>query len=136
MNKSLEKVNALQDPQAQFYIYTGNPQTLRVLDVALGRLTECSARLGRVGRPPPGNRLLQRAHADLRRACVQYERFGALLREAVPLLSSSDREEQARARNLTRRAGPPSRLAARYYGQALQAIQESGVLRGRIAGAS
>lgn len=134
MDRSLEKVNALSDPQARFYVYSGNPETLGVLEAAFRRLIACSERLGRVGDPPTGRRSLQRAYTSLQRACRQYQRLGRILREGVPLLSSEDAGERARAGRVLRQANQPSYLAATHYRRALTFLADAGIVRGYDAG--
>ncbi|MDQ3876294.1 MAG: hypothetical protein M3322_12250 [Actinomycetota bacterium] len=134
MDRSLEKVNALTNPQARFYVYSGNPETLRVLETAFGRLIACSERLRRVGDPPAGRRSLRRAYRSLQRACPQYERLGRILREGVPLLSSEDAGERARAGRVLRQAGQPSRLAATHYRRALTILADAGIVKGYDVG--
>jgi hypothetical protein len=134
MDRSLEKVNALSDPRARFYVYSGNPETLGVLQAAFGRLIACSERLRRVGDPPAGRRSLRRAYQSLQLACPQYERLGRILREGVPLLSSEAAGERARAGRVLRQASRPSRLAATHYRRALTILADSGVVKGYDVG--
>ena len=129
VDRDLRVLNMISNPTIKIYLYSGNEETLRTLDTRLSDLRECSQKLERVGAPPAENTELEPILRLLYRACPRYERVASLVLEGAPLLSSEDKAEQRKGGELLRRAGRPSRLAAQSYGQALQLIEQQGLLR-------
>ena len=128
MDDHLRVLNTLRHPQVKLYLYTGNTETLEVVNSALDGLSACSRRVERAGRPPAGNLALARAHRDLRRACGEYERLAELLREGIPLLSSDNPDAIENRRKLFNEVAGPSRRAAIVYGRALETLGSLGLL--------
>ena len=131
-NEDVRVLNTLQDERVRVFLLTGEEETIKTLNRAFERLSRCSSRLRRVGRPPPAERALARAFAELERACRHYDRLGELLLEALPLYTSDEADEQEEARRLILRAAEPSRLAARHYRRAGSILSREGIVRGGV----
>ena len=134
IDRDLTVLNRLNNLNARVYLESGQPETVEVLEKRLEDLADCSSKLERVG-PPPADapprirRPLERVHANLERACPEYERFADLLLDAVPLVASANAEEKAKGHALFREAREPSERAALHYARALELGRQQPVLR-------
>ena len=123
MGKNAQVLNGLRSQQIRIYLYSRNPDTLRILRATLRDLGRCEEKVERIGPPPVGERRLVPIHRDLGRACKQYEEISDLLSDGLPLITSNDLDDQDEGERIFRKAEEPSRLAALYYGRALEGIR-------------
>lgn len=126
MNRDLEVLATLDNPQTKLYIETGNETTLDVLDSSLNDLAKCSDRLVTIGPPPPTADTigqLRRVDAALRTACQHYEKVTEIVLSAVEMLSSGRSDVIERGEDKLKEAGPDARAGAQAYDKAFQIAQ-------------
>jgi hypothetical protein len=128
MNKNLQVVNSLGTGDVQLYLRTGNEDTIRVLRNRMTDLEACSRKLQRVGPPPSSTGPHARVYANLRRSCPHYERLAQAVLRSLPLITARDADKVAQGEAELAKAYEPSRTAARYYGAAVQIIEQNGLL--------
>jgi hypothetical protein len=128
MNQNLQVVNTLGSGQVQVYLRTGNQETIRVLRNRMTDLSTCSSKLERVGPPPESTAPLARVYTNLQRSCPHYERLARVVLRALPLITARNAEKVAKGEAELAKAYQPSRTAARYYGAAVQIIEQNGLL--------
>jgi len=91
MNKNLQVLGTLNNPQIKIYIEQENPATLRILKNRMTDLGKCSDRLLTIG-PPPADanniKQLRQVDAALHRACPHYVKVSETVLKAVEMLSS------------------------------------------------
>jgi hypothetical protein len=88
LNKDLQVVNGLGDPQVIIYLGNQNPTTLKVVGRALDDLEQCSNKLRSIGPPPPQSGPFERVNAKFKAACVDYVPTATKLKKAVVYWSS------------------------------------------------
>jgi hypothetical protein len=127
MNKDLQVLGTLNNPQVKIYIESENPTTLRILNNRMTDLGKCSDRLLTIG-PPPADagdiKQLRQVDAALHRACPHYVKVAATVLEAVEMLSSGREDVVAEGDKKLASAAPDSQAAAEAYQQAIQVAQE------------
>jgi hypothetical protein len=127
MQKNLEVLSTLNNPQIKIYIESQNPTTLRILNNRMKDLGKCSDRLLTIG-PPPADagdiKQLRRVDAALHRACPHYVNVSETVLEAVEMMSSGREDVVAEGDKKLASAGPDSQKAALAYQQAIQVAQE------------
>lgn len=128
MNENLRVVTSLGTDEGQLYLRTGNRQSIDVLRKRMTDLRGCSGKLGRVGPPPAESGPLVRVYENLQRSCPHYERLARAVLTSIPLLSSRNADDAAKGEAELAKASAPSREAARYYGAAVQIIEQNGLL--------
>ncbi len=127
IERDLQVVAALPAPDIQLGLYSGDAQTIELVDKRMKDLGQCSYKLARVGRPP--KRRLRPIQTDFRLACGEYERLAGIVLDAVPLLSSEDPAKKRRGRERLADVGEPSRVGAKHFGRAVRRIQKDKTLR-------
>ena len=128
VDEDLRVLNLLRTPQTRLYLYTRNEETIRTLTTRMNDLQTCSEKLRRVGRPPGRSAPLRLIYESIEVACPRYERVASIVLEAIPLLSSGRESGQAAGRRLLVRARAPSQNAAIAFAEALQVIDQEGLL--------
>jgi hypothetical protein len=127
MQKNLEVLSTLNNPQIKIYIESQNPTTLRILNNRMKDLGKCSDRLLTIG-PPPADagdiKQLRQVDAALHRACPYYVNVSETVLEAVEMMSSGREDVVAEGDKKLASAGPDSQKAALAYQQAIQVAQE------------
>jgi hypothetical protein len=121
LNRDIEVLGTLDDPQTLIYIQT-EEQTLEVLDRRLNDLAECNAKLDAIGEPPPTEEgpTMQRVESLFREACDHYEKVAEQVLDAVTLMSSGREEEFIRGNRMLRAAGPDAAAGAEAYEEAVR----------------
>jgi hypothetical protein len=126
MNKNLQVLGTLNNPQIKIYIEQENPTTLRILNNRMTDLGKCSDRLLTIG-PPPAEagdiKQLRKVDAALHRACPHYVNVSKTVLEAVEMLSSGREDVVAEGDKKLASAAPDSQAAALAYQQAIQVAQ-------------
>jgi hypothetical protein len=126
MNRDLEVLTNLNNPQIKIYILQQNPATLDIIDRRMKDLGKCSDRLLTIG-PPPGEaadaRQLKRVDAALHRACPHYVRVSETVLEAVEMMSSGRTDVVKEGEKKLEEAGPDSAAAAKAYEEAIRVAQ-------------
>jgi hypothetical protein len=126
MNRDLQVLSTLNNPQVKIFILQQNPETLDVIDKRMTDLGKCSDRLITIG-PPPSSasdiRQLKRVDAALHRACPHYVKVSELVLEAVELMSSGRDDVVAEGEQKLADAGPDSAAAAKAYEEAIRVAQ-------------
>jgi len=127
MNKNLQVLGTLNNPQIKIYIESENPTTLRILNNRMKDLGKCSDRLLTIG-PPPADagdiKQLRQVDAALHRACPHYVKVSETVLKAVEMLSSGREDVVAEGDKTLASAAPDSQAAAEAYQQAIQVAQE------------
>lgn len=125
MNRNIEVLATLNDPQTTFYIQTGNETTLRVLDRRLTDLGRCNEKFDVIGDPPPTaqRQAFERLERLFREACDHYEVVAEKVMVAVTLLGSGREEEVIRGNKELQEAGPEAAAGAKAYDQAVLAAR-------------
>lgn len=127
MNKNLQVLGTLNNPQIKIYIEQENPTTLRILNNRMTDLGKCSDRLLTIG-PPPAEAVdikqLRQVDAALHRACPHYVNVSKTVLEAVEMLSSGREDVVAEGDKKLASAAPDSQAAALAYQQAIQVAQK------------
>jgi len=127
MNKNLQVLGTLNNPQIKIYIEQENPATLRILKNRMTDLGKCSDRLLTIG-PPPADanniKQLRQVDAALHRACPHYVKVSETVLKAVEMLSSGREDVVAEGDKKLASAAPDSQAAALAYQQAIQVAQE------------
>jgi hypothetical protein len=123
MNRDLQVLSTLDDPQIKIYILEANPETLRIIDNRMKDLGKCSDRLIAIGPPPSmaGDiRQLRRVDGALHEACPHYVNVADVVLEAVDLMSSGRDDVVERGEKKLAEAGPDSKAAADAYAEAIR----------------
>jgi hypothetical protein len=126
MNRDLEVLSTLNNPQIRIYIESQNPTTLNILKNRMTDLGKCSDRLIAIGPPPPDAndiRQLKRVDAALHRACPHYVKVSELVLEGVEFMSSGREDVVKRGEQKLEEAGPDSQAAAKAYEEAIRVAQ-------------
>jgi hypothetical protein len=127
MNKNLQVLGTLNNPEIKIYLESQNPTTLRVLNNRMKDLGKCSDRLLTIG-PPPSEasdiKQLQQVDATLHRACMHYVKVSAIVLQAVEMLSSGREDVVAEGDKKLASAGPESQAAAEAYQRAIEVAQQ------------
>jgi hypothetical protein len=127
MNKDLQVLGTLNNPQVKIFIESQNPTTLRILNTRMKDLGKCSDRLLTIG-PPPSTagdiKQLRQVDAALHRACPHYVKVSEVVLEAVEMMSSGREDVVAEGDKKLASAGPESQKAATAYQEAIQVAQE------------
>lgn len=120
MNRDIEVLGTLDDPQTLIYIQT-EEKTLEVLDRRLNDMAQCNAKLDAIGDPPPTEErpTLDRVESLFRAACDRYEKVADKVIPAVKLLASGREEEFIRGNRQLREAGPDAAAGADAYDKAV-----------------
>ena len=127
LNRDLEVLTALNNPQTKFFILQGNKDTLDVLNRRMTDLGKCSDRLTTIGPPPQtaaDTAQLNRVDAALRRACLHYVKVADGVLDAVELMSSGRADVIERGEGKLREAGPEAGTAATAYDEAVRIAQK------------
>ncbi len=127
LNRDLEVLTALNNPQTKFFILQGNKDTLDVLNRRMTDLGKCSDRLTKIGPPPQtaaDTAQLNRVDAALRRACLHYVKVADGVLDAVELMSSGRADVIERGEGKLREAGPEAGTAATAYDEAVRIAQK------------
>ena len=126
MNRDLEVLSTLNNPQIKIYIESQDATTLNILKNRMTDLGKCSNRLITIGPPPKDAvdlRQLKRVDAALHRACPHYVKVSELVLEGVELMSSGRQDVVARGEQKLAEAGPDSAAAAKAYEEAIRVAQ-------------
>ena len=127
MNKNLQVLGTLNNPQIKIYVEQENPTTLRILKNRMTDLGKCSDRLLTIGPPPAAAnniKQLRQVDAALHRACPHYVKVSETVLKAVEMLSSGREDVVAEGDKKLASAAPDSQAAALAYQQAIQVAQE------------
>jgi hypothetical protein len=88
MNKDLQVVNGLRDPNVVIYLSSGNKTTTTVVNKALEDLGQCQNKLRSIGPPPPRSGRFEKVNAHFKAACADYVPTAKTLKRAVFYWSS------------------------------------------------
>lgn len=123
MNRNIEVLGTLDDPQTTIYIQTQNKTTLDVLDRRLNDLAQCNEKLDAIGEPPPteARPAMERVQGLFRKACTHYEQVAEKVIVAVKLMSSGRDEEVIRGHGELTEANRPAAAGAKAYDKAVLA---------------
>jgi hypothetical protein len=88
LNKDLQVVNGLRDPNVVIYLSSGNKTTTKVVNNALDDLQQCQNKLRAIGPPPPQSGRFQKVNNHFKAACANYVPTAKTLKKAVFYWSS------------------------------------------------
>ena len=123
LNKDLQVVNGLNNPNVLLFIINRNRATLAIVNRRLGDLAQCSNKLVSIGPPPPRSKPLKRTNAKFHAACRYYVDLAQKLQKVALFLSSGRSDVIAEGRKLLRDARPTANAAARTYCAAITLAQ-------------
>jgi hypothetical protein len=124
VNKDLQVLNGLNNPQIQIYIASGNPTTLNAIDRRMTDLEHCTDKLVTIGPPTTDDEQFQRVDRLFHSACANYEKVAAAVLDAVPLLSSGRTDVIQEGQKRLRKMIPASEAAARDLKKAIEIAQK------------
>ena len=123
LNQDLLVVSNFDSPRIRIFIETGNQVTLRAIRTRMGDLSQCTAKLDAIGRPPARPAALTRVYTHLRAACRSYVTVAKTLLTASQMLSSGKTDVVKRGNDLARTAAKPSQTAAQELTAAIKIAQ-------------
>jgi hypothetical protein len=123
MNKDLQVVNGLSNPQTVIYLGSGNKTTLNVVNQALDGLAQCQTRLRTIGPPPPQSGPFERVNTHLQKACAKYVPTAKTLKKAVFYWSSGRTDVTAQGFGIYRSAARDANAAGAHYLAAIKIAQ-------------
>jgi hypothetical protein len=123
VNKDLQIVNGLSNPQTVIYLGSGNKATLNVVNKALDDLAQCQNKLRRLGPPPPQSGPFERVNEHLKAACANYVPAAAKLKKAVFYWSSGRTDVTAQGFQIYRSAARGANAAGAEYLKAIKIAQ-------------
>jgi hypothetical protein len=123
LNKDLQVLNGLNNPQIRIYIASGNRTTLNVIDRRMNDLKRCTDKLVTIGPPTTDDEQFQRVDRLFHSACKNYEEVAAAVLDAVPLLSSGRTDVIQEGQKRLAKMIPTSQAAARDFQKAIKIAQ-------------
>jgi hypothetical protein len=115
LNKDLQIVNGLSNPQTVIYLGSGNKTTLNVVNKALDDLAQCQNKLRSIGPPPPQSGPFERVNTHFQKACAKYVSAAKTLKKAVFYWSSGRTDVTAQGFRIYRSAAPAANAAGAQY---------------------
>lgn len=113
LNKDLVVVSNFNTPTVRIYLASRNQRTINVINKRMGDLARCSTRLEVIGPPPQGSAKLDQVNTHLKKACAAYEDVANKLLAATVLLSSTNKDDNAKGDAAIQDVREPSSNAAR-----------------------
>lgn len=115
LNKDLQVVNGLRDPNVVIYLSSGTGTTWKIVNKALDDLARCTTKLRTIGAPPPMSGPFERVNARFRAACSSYVSTAQTLKRAVFYWSSGRSDVIARGFTIFRSSAKAANAAAAQY---------------------
>ena len=123
LNRDLQVLNGLNNPQIRIYIASGNPATLNVIHKRMTDLKHCTDKLVTIGPPTSDDDQFQRVDRLFHSACRNYEQVADTVLEAVPMLSSGRNDVIEEGAKRLRKSIPTSKAAAKDFQKAIKIAQ-------------
>ena len=124
LNKDLQVLNGLNNPDIRIYLASGNPTTVRVVNRRMNDLKRCTDRLVTIGPPTSDDEQFQRVNRLFHTACAHYEDVAATVLDVVPKLSSGRTDVIQVAEKELQKSIPVSEAAADALKKALAIAQK------------
>ncbi len=124
LNKDLQVLNGLNNPNIRIFIASGNKTTLNVIDRRMKDLQHCTDKLVTIGPPTSDDEQFQRVDRLFHSACKDYEDVADAVLDAVPLLSSGRTDVIQEGDKRLRKTIPTSEAAAKDFKQAIAIAQK------------
>jgi hypothetical protein len=119
LNKDLQVLNGLNNPQIRIFIASGNKTTLNVIDRRMNDLKRCTDKLVTIGPPTSDDEQFQHVDRLFHSACKNYEQVADTVLDAVPKLASGRTDVIQVGTEELRKSIPPSRAAAKDFQKAI-----------------
>jgi hypothetical protein len=124
LNKDLQVLNGLNNPQIRIFIASGNKTTLRVIDRRMNDLMHCTDKLVTIGPPTSDDEQFQRVDRLFHSACKRYEKVAQTVLDAVPKLASGRSDVIQVGTEELRKSRPASQAAATDFQKAISIAQK------------
>jgi hypothetical protein len=124
LNKDLQVLNGLNNPQIRIFIASGNQTTLRVIDRRMKDLQRCTDKLVTIGPPTSDDEQFQRVDRLFHSACKNYEDVADTVLDVVPKLSSGRTDVIQVGQEELRKSIPTSQAAAKDFQKAIAIAQK------------
>ena len=123
LNKDLQVLNGLNNPQIRIFIASGNKTTLGVIDRRMNDLTRCTDKLVTIGPPTADDEQFKRVDRLFHSACKNYEDVAGTVLDAVPKLASGRSDVIEVGTEELRKSIPVSQTAAKDFQRAIKIAQ-------------
>ena len=124
LNKDLQVLNGLNNPQIRIFIASGNQTTLGVLNRRMTDLGRCTDKLVTIGPPTSDDEQFQRVDRLFHSACKNYEQVADTVLDAVPKLASGRTDVIQVGEQELRKSIPTSQAAAKDFNKAIGIAQK------------
>jgi hypothetical protein len=124
LNKDLQVLNGLNNPQIRLFIASGNKTTLGVIDRRMTDLKHCTDKLVTIGPPTSDDEQFRRVERLFHGACKNYEDVADTVLDAMPKLSSGRTDVIQVGEQELRKSIPTSQAAAKDFQKAIAIAQK------------
>ncbi len=124
LNKDLQVLNGLNNPNIRIYLASGNQTTINVVNRRMNNLKGCTDRLVTIGPPTSDDEQFKRVNSLFHSACKSYEEVADVVLGAVPKLASGRTDVLQEGEKELRNSIPTSEAAAKDLQQALKIAQK------------
>jgi hypothetical protein len=124
LNKDLQVLNGLNNPDIRIFIASGNKTTINVIDRRMNDLKHCTDKLVTIGPPTSDDEQFQRVDRLFHSACKSYEDVADTVLDAVPKLSSGRTDVIQVGEQELRKSIPTSQAAAKDFQKAIAIAQK------------
>jgi hypothetical protein len=124
LNKDLQVLNGLNNPDIRIFIASGNKTTLNVVNRRMNDLQHCTDKLVTIGPPTSDDEQFQRVDRLFHSACENYEDVADTVLDAVPKLSSGRTDVIKVGEDELRKSIPVSAKAADDFKKAIAIAQK------------
>jgi len=124
LNKDLQVLNGLNNPDIRIYLASGNPTTVGIVNRRMNDLKRCTDRLVTIGPPTSDDEQFQHVNRLFHTACAHYEDVAATVLDVVPKLGSGRTDVIQVGEDELKKTIPTSAAAADALKQALAIAQK------------
>jgi hypothetical protein len=124
LNRDLQVLNGLNNPNIRIFIASGNKTTLGIIDRRMMDLQHCTDKLVTIGPPTSDDEQFQRVDRLFHSACKNYEDVADTVLDAVPKLSSGRTDVIQVGQEELRKSIPTSQAAAKDFQKAIAIAQK------------
>jgi hypothetical protein len=124
LNKDLQVLNGLNNPQIRIYLASGNQTTVNVVNRRMNDLMHCTDKLVTIGPPTSDDEQFQRVDRLFHTACTHYEDVAKTVLDVVPKLASGRTDVIQVGEKELKKSIPTSEAAADALKKALAIAQK------------